>query len=510
MKLDFKKIHNIRKEKGFSVTGLCNLVGISRTTLWKWEHKNLNPTETLARKLSEVLDISLSNISDLKESAPISQNNLSNIVDSWLTLTDVNDQKYRTGVKNALNVIKHLDNTLNQTVFIIRALLDSVEAMFYIKDANLKYITANSVFLKNVSFDPSTSVKGKDDYTFFSHQEAKENIEQDRMILESGIPILSQEGLIPGCRKKKWGLISKLPAFDNDKKIIGLVATFVDITERKKSEETRELLEKILDTVPIVINIFDNGAKKVIYGNKEADRVFKEQRKFYTKKTVLKNFNTLIHSLRSKNISFPNRNIYEFKKPNGESKWREDICSAMEYQDKKYFLRIERDYTDMKKVQVENELYKEMFNEFSLEDNVITWAIMYEDINKYQVCYLSDEFESVTGYPRTNFIEKSRLLEFNVNIDFCITEVADKKSLFSIIHPRYQRILDMRLKSNKTTQQFIFKLITSEKNILTVDTNVFKKEIEGINSVYFGKAKILKKESFKQGFFKRMITRKKK
>ena len=286
MKLNFEQIHRIRKERGFSVTGLCRLVGISRTTLWKWEHKDLTPTEKLAKKLAEVLQVSLSEISNLKETAPVSSKNLSGIVDTWLTLTNVNDSNHRKEISSIINVIKSLEDRLDQSVFIIKALLDSMETMFYLKDVNLKYLTANSVFLKNVSFDPEISIKGKDDYSFFSQSEAKENIEQDRKVLETGIPILRKEALIPGTRKKRWGLISKLPALDKDNRIVGIVGTFVDITERKKSEETRELLEKILDTVPIVINIFDTKAKKVIYGNKEADRVFKEQRNYYTKKSV--------------------------------------------------------------------------------------------------------------------------------------------------------------------------------------------------------------------------------
>ena len=503
MKLNLKEIHRLRKEKGFSVVGLCKLVGISRTTLWKWEHKDLNPTAALAKRLADVLKVPLSSISDIKEAVPISQNNLSDIVDSWLTLTDVNDNDYHHEIANVINAIKNLENKLNQSVFIIKALLDSMETMFYIKDINLKYLTGNSIFLKNISCDPSDSIKNKDDYNFFSYQEAKENTEQDRHVLETGQSILRQEALIPGCRKKKWGLISKLPAFDKDHKIVGIVGTFVDITERKKSEETRELLEKILDTVPIVINIFDDKAKKVIYGNKEADRVFKEQRNYYTKRTVLKNLSNLIQTLRSKNTEYPKRAIYEFKKPDGESKWRENIYSAMDYQDKKYFLRIERDYSDMKKVQVENDLYREMFNEFSLEDRVITWAIMYESIDKYQVCYLSDEFETVTGYPRTDFIEKIRLLESYVNIDFCIKEVTNKKSLLkTIIDTRYHKILDYSLKSRRTPSQFIFKLIKANGKSLVVDTSVFKKEIEGFNAVYFGKAKILKKQ--KAGIFRRL------
>ena len=492
MKLDFKQINKLRAEKGYSVTGLCKLVGISRTTLWKWEHQDLTPTESSVKKLSEILDVSVSDISDIQEPAPISQNNLSDIVDSWLTLTDVNDKGHRKEIKGVIDVIKNLDNKLNQSVFIMKALLDSMETMFYIKDKKLKYLTANSVFLENVSFDTKTNVKGKDDFTFFSQQEAKENTEQDRYVLETGKPILRKEMLIPGCRKKKWGLISKLPAFDKDNKIVGIVGTFVDITERKQSEETRELLEKILDTVPIVINIFDDKAKKVVYGNKEADRVFKEQRKFYSRETVLHNFNDLFTTLRNKETVFPKRSVYEFRKPDGETNWRENITSAMEYQDKNYFLRIARDYTDMKKVQAENELYREMFNEFSLEDQVISWAIMYEGINKYQVCYLSDEFEAVTGYPKSDFIKKKSLLDSYVNIDFCIEKVGpEKRSIFSVIATRYLKLLDKRLRTNKIPKSFIFKLIKADKKILMVNTSIFKREIEGVNTVFFGKASVI-------------------
>ena len=493
MKLDFEKIHKLRKNNGYSITGLCKLVGISRTTLWKWEHLDLQPTETSVIKLSEILAVSVSEISDIDEPAAVSQNNLSDIVDTWLTLTDVNDKEYRQEINGVLNVIKNLDNKLNQSVFIIKALLDSTETMFYIKDNKLKYITANSVFLKNVSYEPSTSVRGKDDYAFFSNQEAKENIEEDSYVLQTGKPILRKEALIPGCRKKKWGIISKLPAFDKDKKIVGIVGTFVDITDRKESEETRELLEKILDTVPFDINIFDEMAKKVVYGNAEADRLFKEQKKYYSKKTVLRNFNDLIKILRNKNSKFPKRSIYEFKKSDGETQWRENILSAMEYQDKKYFLRIARDYTDMKKVQVENELYREMFNVFSIEDQLITWAIMYEGINKYQVCYLSNEFETVTGYPKSDFIKKKSLLDSYVNIDFCIPEIdSEKRSMFSVIHPRYLNILDKRLRTSKEIpRSFVFKLIKADKKILTVLTSISKKKIEGINTVFFGKAKVI-------------------
>ena len=270
MKLDFERINYFRRQNGLSVIGLCKLIGISRTTLWKWGNGKLPPSEKLVQKMAKVLNVSLSEISDIKEPVPISQKNLSDVVDSWLTLADLNTRGHQEEIGNILDSIKNLNNKLNQAVVIIKALLDTMETMFYIKDSRLKYLTANVSFLNNVSFNPEDRVLGKDDFVFFSQDEARENTEEDRVVLQSGQPILRQERLLPGCRKTKWGIVSKIPVFDSDNKIVGIVGTFIDITERKKSEGNFKFIEQCLNSTSQIIIIADGIKNQFVYISKRS------------------------------------------------------------------------------------------------------------------------------------------------------------------------------------------------------------------------------------------------
>ncbi len=124
----------------------------------------------------------------------------------------------------------------------IKALLHSINAMFYAKEVNLKFISANNNFLDLVSNRKDFCISEKNDRFFFSKNEAELNIEKDRNLIYTQLPIINKERVIPGTRKSKWGLLSKLHLFYINKKIIGLVTTFVDITEFRKAEETRKKL----------------------------------------------------------------------------------------------------------------------------------------------------------------------------------------------------------------------------------------------------------------------------
>ena len=286
MKLDLNKVNFFRKKNGLSILGLCQLTGISRTTLWKWENDKLVPSKKHIQKICKVLNVSISEISDIEEPAPISQKNLSDVIDSWLTLADLNSVGHQEEINNILDSIKNLNNKLNQSVVIIKALLDTMETMFYIKDSRLKYLTANVSFLKNVSYDPENKVLGKDDFVFFSQEEARENTEEDRNVLHTGEPILRQERPLPGCRKTKWGIVSKLPVFDSGNKIVGIIGTFIDITQRKKSEGNFRFIEQCLNSTSQIIIIADGINNHFVYISKRsfeaisgysAETAFKEE-----------------------------------------------------------------------------------------------------------------------------------------------------------------------------------------------------------------------------------------
>ena len=245
MKVYFDTINKIRVERGISVKGFANLLSVSRTTLWKWEKGVFQLSEDMLMKMANILNVSVGDISDLPEPVQVSQYSFSKAVDSWIELTEINDRAHQQQIDIVLKTIQNLNSKLNQSILIIKALLDSMETMFYIKDKTLKYITANKSFLENISYNLEDPVLGRDDYAFFSKNEAKQNSEEDRTVLQTGKAVLRDERHIPGSRRSKWGIVSKLPVFDSETKIVGVIGTTVDITERKKLKKYENFLKSV-------------------------------------------------------------------------------------------------------------------------------------------------------------------------------------------------------------------------------------------------------------------------
>jgi len=135
-----------------------------------------------------------------------------------------------------LNKLQDQFKEMNSIVSLVSTFLNSIPLICYAKDVAGKYTIVNEAFLENVSLEKNFKVAGKDDTNFFTGKEAKENRFEDERIILTGEPLIDKEDFIPGSRKNKWGLISKIPIFDGAKKIVGLVGYFIDITQRKKAE----------------------------------------------------------------------------------------------------------------------------------------------------------------------------------------------------------------------------------------------------------------------------------
>ena len=325
----------LRKQKKVAMSVVAQKIGISRKTLGHWENAQRKPNEVKIRMLANALDISVDEISDLKPEHPISSGKFSEVIESWLSLADSTDKKRIEQETEFISKIIQQQKELRQAGIVIKALLSSIHCSFYIKDTNLKYITANQTFLKNISLDTGYHVLGKTDKNLFPEMEAKKNNDQDRKVIITGNPILKNEDFIPGTRKKKWGQISKQPIFDTEGKIVGLVGTFHDITDRKKAEEIRELLEeKSVNSMSEAITVTDIKNKQYLFLNNAKAKIFG-----YSKETFYKNgpdfwFNKCIHSDSKaeqaeyrKTGKWPKIRDYKILKPNGDTRWVETIYS---------------------------------------------------------------------------------------------------------------------------------------------------------------------------------------
>ena len=411
MKVNYTKIGIIRKDRGLSVKGLCKLIGVSRSTLWKWEKGEFQPPETKIRKLAEVLTVSVSEISDLNETVSKSEHHFSDIVDSWLSLSDMDNSERQTTVSHLLNGISKLNKDLSQSAIIIKALLSSLETMFYIKDYNLNYVTVSESFLNNMNVDINKySIKGKKDSDIFPAGEAQKNTDQDTDIITNGTEIINIEDYIPGTRRKKWGLISKRPIFDKYGKVIGIIGTFVDITDRKKSEEKRVLLERAIDSMGPALTIFDINSGSFLFVNKKA---FEKQsgypvEKFYGKKG--KNFylNTFTHPDDRKTdmetrgiVKWPKtrEKIYRIIRADGEIRWIQTFDSYIKFMNKRFIIGLSQDITENRIAEETSNLLQAVLD----NSNQILWQV---DPKTLKTINVSENVKELYGYDQNNIIGK--------------------------------------------------------------------------------------------------------
>ena len=311
MEIYFDKIDKVLRKKRMSQTELCNKLGVVRTTYWNWKNGNRRPNERTIRRIAEIVNISVDHISSLMPAKAISSENISQFEESWLTLFKTDIHTHKAHSDKLLEMLKSQQNQLWQSGVIIKSLLSSLNVMFYVKNTNLKYIIANEAFLENVSLAPEFHVLNCEDKIFFSLKETLENSDEDQKVVMTGESVLNVEKYIPGSKKKKWGIVSKVPIFDSKGGIAGLVGTFIDITERKTLELERkknnEYLEQTVAERTVELENSNSKLKVEISSRKSTEKDLIRNTKALTER--VKELNCLYEL--SKTIRIPNISLKE-------------------------------------------------------------------------------------------------------------------------------------------------------------------------------------------------------
>lgn len=110
-------------------------------------------------------------------------------------------------------------------------------AMIYWKDKNSIYLGCNQNFIEIVGYENCNDIVGKTDYDLpWSNQATKFQFD-DQEVIKSGAPKLNIEDIIFNKNGKKGYVITnKVPLYDKNQKIIGVLGIATDITDRKTIE----------------------------------------------------------------------------------------------------------------------------------------------------------------------------------------------------------------------------------------------------------------------------------
>ena len=148
--------------------------------------------------------------------------------DAWhavATMRDITDQK-------------HADEVLKKNEAMLLCVLNSVPQSIFWKDRNSVYAGCNEVFARRAGL-PVKDVVGKSDQQLpWSREEAEGYRRDDHEVMASGQPkehIIEQQHQPDGLCI--WVDTTKLPLFDSQGNVYGVLGVYEDITERKRLED---------------------------------------------------------------------------------------------------------------------------------------------------------------------------------------------------------------------------------------------------------------------------------
>jgi PAS domain S-box-containing protein len=143
---------------------------------------------------------------------------------------------------------KQAEAESRKSQLMLEEIINAIPVRVFWKDRNLTYLGCNAVFARDAGFGDQKDIIGKDDFQMGWRDQAEKYRADDSQVIEGGCPkLLIEEPQTTPEGKTITLLSSKIPLRDSDGKTIGLLGTYMDITERKKAEAATNRLAAIVE-----------------------------------------------------------------------------------------------------------------------------------------------------------------------------------------------------------------------------------------------------------------------
>jgi phosphoserine phosphatase RsbU/P len=151
----------------------------------------------------------------------------------------VNGAKFQRVVKEELPPIGSDDVVLKQDLFAF--LLENATDQIYFKDKEGRFLCVSRAVADFMGVEKPADLIGKTDFDFWSEQTAREAADDEKRIIETGIPMVGKvEKLIYPSGRITWDYTSKLPLRNSRGEIIGICGINKDFTAVKHMEDELE------------------------------------------------------------------------------------------------------------------------------------------------------------------------------------------------------------------------------------------------------------------------------
>ncbi len=138
--------------------------------------------------------------------------------------------------KRARALADETKHSLDESRELLRNIIDTVPVRIFWKDRESKYLGCNKLFAKDAGLNDQSELIGKNDFELPWKNDAQNYIDDDRRIMDSGKEKLSYEEMQTQTDDNiLWLSTSKTPLRDTENNIVGILGSYVDITEQKEA-----------------------------------------------------------------------------------------------------------------------------------------------------------------------------------------------------------------------------------------------------------------------------------
>ena len=158
--------------------------------------------------------------------------------------------QYWLGVWTDITARKQIETDHIHERELLQALLDNIPDLIYFKDASSRFIRVNRAMAEHIGLDHAEQAVGKTDFDFQPPYLAEEFFKEEQEMMQTGTPVIDHMEFNPfKDGQPRWISATKVPLYDHEGRLTGLVGISRDVTENELAFQTLEKQATELATV---------------------------------------------------------------------------------------------------------------------------------------------------------------------------------------------------------------------------------------------------------------------
>ncbi len=132
---------------------------------------------------------------------------------------------------------KEIEEALAYERDLLRALLDNIPDRIYFKDVESRFLRCSNSMALRLGLEDPKKIVSKTDFDFHPRELAREFYDDEQRIIRTGQPLINKlEKLTDSDGREIWASVTKIPIYNRNGHVTGIVGISRDVTQLKETE----------------------------------------------------------------------------------------------------------------------------------------------------------------------------------------------------------------------------------------------------------------------------------